>query len=162
MHCRYGNYESFGEGDLKAEGVKKFFQTHSCNGICKKLNLRQLCEYNEVPPRAVVTFPGLSTDFLRELTKGTLQRVRKQFGLTEAWQDQEVFDFLSVFMFLMACAIFARLPSTTRALVHQFQERIYSSTDSTLAKIFLVGAQCNLRRSSRGSGVSERSYWPTA
>lgn len=90
VHCRYGNYESFGEGDLKAEGVKKFFQTHSCNGICKKLNLRQLCEYNEVPPRAVVTFPGLSTDFLRELTKGTLQRVRKQFGLTEVVFPNEV------------------------------------------------------------------------
>ena len=49
VHCRYGNYESFGDGDLKEEGVKRFFLSHRCNHICKKLKLRpQVDQYFDI------------------------------------------------------------------------------------------------------------------
>ena len=82
VHCRYGNYESFGDGDLKEEGIKKFFATHVCNSLCKKMNLRPVSEYDFIPPKAVVQFPGISEVFLKELTH-TLKAVRSRYGLAE-------------------------------------------------------------------------------
>ena len=85
VHCRYGNYESFGEGDLKEAGVKKFFATHVCNHLCKKMKLRPVSEYDFIPPKATVHFPGISDAFLKQLTAQTLKTVRTKYGLAESW-----------------------------------------------------------------------------
>eukprot|EP00435_Cladocopium_sp_Y103_P023658 s290_g5.t1 len=83
VHCRYGNYESFGDGDLKEEGVRKFFSTHVCNHLCRRMKLRPVSEYDFIPPKAVVQFPGVSEGFLRKLTAETLKTVRAKYGLAE-------------------------------------------------------------------------------
>eukprot|EP00435_Cladocopium_sp_Y103_P005660 s205_g1.t2 len=59
VHCRSGNYKSFGAGDLKEEGVKAFFQTHICGDLCRELKLRTVSEYGFIPPTAVVPLPVL-------------------------------------------------------------------------------------------------------
>ena len=85
VHCRYGNYEFFGDGDLKEDGVRKFFGTHVCNRLCRKMKLRPVSEYDFIPPKAVVQFPGVSEAFLRTLTAETLKTVRAKYGLAEPW-----------------------------------------------------------------------------
>ena len=85
VHCRYGNYESFGDGDHKEDGVRKFFSTHVCNRLCRKMKLRPVSEYDFIPPKAVVQFPGISEGFLRKLTAETLKTVRAKYGLADPW-----------------------------------------------------------------------------
>ncbi|CAJ1339977.1 unnamed protein product [Effrenium voratum] len=121
VHCRYGNYEYFGEGDWKEAGVKKFFSSHRCNHFCKRLKLRPISEYEFLPPRAIVAFPGISADFLHELTRRTLQRVRKQFRLAEVVFPNEV----------IAERLEAKLWGR-RCSVAQAEEAIRSSVDKLM------------------------------
>ncbi|CAJ1379767.1 unnamed protein product [Effrenium voratum] len=121
VHCRYGNYEYFGEGDWKEAGVKKFFSSHRCNHFCKRLKLRPISEYEFLPPRAIVAFPGISADFLHELTRRTLQRVRKQFRLAEVVFPNEVIaERLEVKLWGRRCS------------VAQAEEAIRSSVDKLM------------------------------
>jgi myosin-heavy-chain kinase len=41
IHTR-GDQPSFGKGDLRDQGIRKFFETHECNSICHALGLPRL------------------------------------------------------------------------------------------------------------------------
>ena len=60
-------------------------KTHVCNRLCRKMKLRPVSEYDFIPPKAVVQFPGVSEAFLRTLTAETLKTVRAKYGLAEPW-----------------------------------------------------------------------------
>ena len=83
VHSRHKNFPSFGDGDLGEAGIRKFFSTHRCNRICKDSKLRRVSDYDFLPPREIVRFPGCSDDFLHELTITTLKKMRKKFNLAE-------------------------------------------------------------------------------
>lgn len=120
VHCRYGNYESFGDGDLKEDGVRKFFGTHVCNRLCRKMKLRPVSEYDFIPPKAVVQFPGVSEAFLRTLTAETLKTVRAKYGLAEV-----VFP-NSIIGPLLEAKLWGRTRDTSRAkeAIEQSVERL--------------------------------------
>ena len=86
VHNHYGNYESFGDGDMKEEGIKKFFESHKCNHWCRAMELKSVSHHEWIPPREVLKFPGISVAFLKELTDKTLKKVRSRYHLAEPWR----------------------------------------------------------------------------
>ena len=87
VHCRSGNYESFGAGDLKEEGVKAFFQTHICGDLCREMKLRTVSEYGFIPPTAVVPLQVLPEGCYKLLNA---QVFRTKHRLAEPWHTLEV------------------------------------------------------------------------
>ncbi|CAE7856664.1 mhkC [Symbiodinium microadriaticum] len=90
VHSRHNNFPSFGEGDLKEAGIRKFFATHRCSRICEALKLKRASDYDFLPPRITLTIPGLSHEFWKELSTRTLQKVRRQFRLADIVYPNEI------------------------------------------------------------------------
>lgn len=86
VHDRYGNFPSFGDGDLKQQGIEKFFESHRCNHWCRAMGLKSVSHYHWIAPREVVKFPGVSARFLEQLTEETLKKVRARHKLAELWR----------------------------------------------------------------------------
>eukprot|EP00439_Symbiodinium_sp_Y106_P084080 s983_g24.t2 len=90
VHSRHNNFPSFGDGDLKEAGIRKFFATHRCSRICEVLKLKRASDYDFLPPRVTLTIPGLSHEFWKQFSTRTLQRVRRQFGLADVVYPNEL------------------------------------------------------------------------